>query len=51
MHQWVADILNDEHGLAFPIMTYVGLEPLQMHVLDVVRDSKKQAQWMPFLRH
>lgn len=43
MDHWVKYILSTEKRTAFPLMSYVGLELAGMNVLDVVKDSKKQA--------
>lgn len=43
MKQWCANIIKSKPRSGFPLMTYVGLGLTGMNVLDVVRDSKKQA--------
>ena len=44
MKQWCADLGTSKPRCGFPLMTYVGLELTGMNVLDVVKDSKKQAR-------
>ncbi len=43
MKQWCATIAKSTPRKGFPLMTYVGLALTGMNVLDVVKDSKKQA--------
>ena len=43
MQQWRSDIVKSRPRRGFPLMSYVGLELTGMNVLDVVKDSKKQA--------
>jgi len=44
MEHWIKYILSAEKRTAFPLMTYVGLELTSLNVLDVVKDSQKQAR-------
>lgn len=43
MQQWCMDIMTLRPHRGFPLMSYVGLELAGMNVLDVVKDSRKQA--------
>lgn len=44
MQQWVQRVLLSDERLAFPLMASTGLEMTGMHILDVVKDGKRQAQ-------
>lgn len=43
MRQWCMDIMKSRPRRGFPLMSYVGLELAGLNVVDVVKDSKKQA--------
>lgn len=51
MQQWRSDLVNSRPRFGFPLMSYVGLELTGMDVLDVVKDSKKQAICLQALAH
>lgn len=52
MDTWIRNTISTKKHMAFPLMTYVGLGLTGMSVLDVVKDSSKQASCIQALaRH
>lgn len=44
MNKWKENAIRSGNRSAFPIMTYAGLSLMEMNVLDVVKDGKKQSE-------
>lgn len=42
MNEWAREILNSKNKLSMPIMTYPGLEPAGLEIMDVIQNGESQ---------